>query len=182
MLSEKKFLRSRSSRTILVVVSILFLIGMASVWAFSQPKSVSSWGMANVAPAGLVRTAIAQNYLAVPREKPLDESQIKVLKVPGIGAGNLYVIDFNTPQLCGSGGCLYAVYTQHARLVLSLLLNPKLPKGTSLFSISEETRNGFSCLVIAQSTVDDAAVEERRYCYEGAGFTLINSSVTKGGA
>lgn len=181
MLYNLKFIRPRASKTIFIVAFLFFLIGMASVWALIQTKSVSLWGTVNVAPVGLVRAAKAENYLILPKAKPLDESQIKVLKVPSQGAETLYVLDFNTPQLCGSGGCLYAVYTEKGKAVLSLLLDPNLPKGTFLFSISEETRNEFSCLAIAQSTQKEDTVTHSRYCYEGTGFVLVNSSITKGG-
>lgn len=122
-----------------------------------------------------------QNYLILKTQKPLDENQIKALKVPDKGAGNFYLIDFNSQHLCGTGGCLYAIYTQKGQLVLRLLLNPHLPKRTPLFSISEQTRNGVPCLSVAQATGEENIVSRRRYCYEGSGFTLVNSSMTKGG-
>lgn len=182
MLSQLKFLRLRALKIILAVAFILFLVVLSFVWALTQPKSVSSWGSANsVPPAEVVRAALAQNYLPLKTQKPLAENQIKALKVPSLGAETLYVIDFNSPQLCGTGGCLYAVYTQQGRSVLRLLLNPKLPNKTPLFAVSEQTRNGFYCLVIAQSTGEEDTVSRSRYCYEGTGFTLVNSSITKGG-
>lgn len=178
-----KFFNRKAQTIILVAVSISLLVGFGSLWALSQPKQMTSWTGANqVVPERVLAAAIQQNYNKAKSEKPLHKNQIKALKVPSRGEGNLYVIDFNTPQLCGAGGCLYAVYTQQVRSVLSLLLNPNLPKGTSLLSISEEIRNGFSCLVIAQSTKKENTVSRGLYCYEGAGFALVNSSVTQGGA
>lgn len=182
MLSRLKFIRLRALKIISAVAFILFLIIFSSLWALTQPKSVSFWGGANaVAPAEVVRVALMQNYLPLKTQKPLDENQLKALKVPSLGAGTLYVIDFNSPQLCGTGGCLYAVYTQQGRSVLRLLLNPNLPNKTPLFSVSEQSRNGFYCLVVAQSTGKEDTVSRSRYCYEGTGFTLVNSSITKGG-
>ena len=182
MLSRLKFFRLRVLKIIIAVAFILFLIIFSYLWALTQPKSVSSWGSANsVAPVEVVRAALAQNYLPLKTQKPLDENQIKALKVPSLGAETLYVIDFNSPQLCGNGGCLYAVYTQQGKSVMRLLLNPKLPNKTPLFAVSEQTRNGFYCLVVAQSTGEEDTVSRGRYCYEGTGFTLVNSSITKGG-
>jgi hypothetical protein len=182
MLSRLKFFRLRALKIIIAVAFILFLIIFSYLWALTQPKSVSSWGSANsVAPVEVVRAALAQNYLPLKTQKPLDENQIKALKVPSLGAETLYVIDFNSPQLCGNGGCLYAVYTQQGKSVMRLLLNPKLPNKTPLFAVSEQTRNGFYCLVVAQSTGEEDTVSRGRYCYEGTGFTLVNSSITKGG-
>lgn|ERR671932_469755 len=182
MLSRLKFFRLRALKIIIAVAFILFLIIFSYLWALTQPKSVSSWGSANsVAPVEVVRAALAQNYLPLKTQKPLDENQVKALKVPSLGAETLYVIDFNSPQLCGNGGCLYAVYTQQGKSVLRLLLNPKLPNKTPLFAVSEQTRNGFYCLVVAQSTGEEDTVSRGRYCYEGTGFTLVNSSITKGG-
>ena len=182
MLSRLKFFRLRALKIIIAVAFILFLIIFSFLWALTQPKSVISWGSANsVAPVKVVRAALAQNYLPLKTQKPLDENQVKALKVPSLGAETLYVIDFNSPQLCGNGGCLYAVYTQQGKSVMRLLLNPKLPNKTPLFAVSEQTRNGFYCLVVAQSTGEEDTVSRGRYCYEGTGFTLVNSSITKGG-
>ena len=176
------FIHSRTSQIIIALVSILFVLVLGFIWVLNQPKSASSWGRANqIAPVRLVQMAVQQNYLILKNQKLLDENQIKALKVPDKGAGNFYLIDFNSQQLCGSGGCLYAVYTQKGQLVLRLLLNPHLPNKTPLFSLSEQTRNGVPCLLIAQSTGEENIVSRRRYCYEGSGFTLVNSSMTKGG-
>lgn len=180
-LSKLNFIHSRASKIIVALVSLLFVFVFGFIWALSQPKSVSSWEPANqIASVSLIRMAVQENYLTPKNQKPLDENQIKALKVPDKGAGNFYVIDFNSQQLCGSGGCLYAVYTQKGQLVLRLLLNPRLPKKTPLFSISEQTWNGVPCLSIAQSTGEENIISRRRYCYEGSGFTLVNSSMTKG--
>lgn len=180
--NQLKIFPSITSKIVIASVSVFFIIGFVSVLAFSLNESLISWEEVGVAPSALVRTAVRQNYLGFKTEKPLEPNQIKVLKVPNQGAGNLYAIDFNTPHLCGSGGCLYAVYTPEGSSVLSLLLNPKLPKGTPLFSISKQTRNGFPCLAIAQPLGEEETVSRSHYCYEGRGFALVNSSVTKGGA
>lgn len=180
---EKKFLRSRTSKIIFGIVSVFLVVLLGGFWTLSQPKSVTSWVKASsVVPASLVRTALAQNYQPLKNQLPLDENQLKALKVPDRGAGNLYVIDFNSSQLCGTAGCLYVAYTQQGKPVLKALLNPQLPKETPLFSVSEQVRNGFSCLEIAQSTGKQNTISRHRYCYEGTGFTLVNSSITKGDA
>lgn len=177
-----KFCNRKAQTIILVIVFLTLLVGLCFLKA-NPPKQTASWAGANqVVPERVLAVAIRQNYNKSKSEKPLDKNQIKALKVPSRGGDNLYVIDFNTPLLCGAGGCLYAVYTQQGKLVMSLLLNPNLPKETSLFSLSEETRNEFPCLMIAQPTGEEYTVSRGRYCYEGAGFTLVNSSVTKGGA
>jgi hypothetical protein len=181
-LSKMNLIHSRASQIIVALVSLLFVFVLGSIWVLNPPKSVSSWGRANqIAPVSLVRMAVQQNYLILKTQKPLDENQIKALKVPDKGAGNFYLIDFNSQHLCGTGGCLYAIYTQKGQLVLRLLLNPHFPKRTPLFSISEQTRNGVPCLSVAQATGEENIVSRRRYCYEGSGFTLVNSSMTKGG-
>lgn len=181
MLLRFKFLQGRAQRIIFLAVFICLLIGFSSLWVLSQPKQAISWKRANqVVPERVLAAAVKQNYVRTKSEKPLDANQIKALKVPSLGKETLYIIDFNTPHLCGAGGCLYAVYTEKNQLVLSLLLNPNLPNGTSLFSISEQARNGFSCLVVAQSTGEENTVARSRYCYEGTGFTLVNSSTEEG--
>src|SRR3569832_2374466 len=108
MFSRLKFFRLRALKIIIAVAFILFFFFFCSFCVLTQPKSVSSWGSANsVAPVEVVRAALAQNYLPLKTQKPLDENQIKALKVPSLGAETLYVIDINSPQQKEKNGCLY---------------------------------------------------------------------------
>lgn len=125
----------------------------------------------------LLQTALQQNISVSSDKTAIDEKKVLILPIPSSGKGKLYIFDFNTAKLCGSGGCLYAVYTQSGKSVLSLLLDSRLPKGVSLFELDEGTRNGFNCLVVAQS--NNEGVLRNRYCYEGRGFAKVNSWITK---
>ncbi|MBD1921770.1 hypothetical protein H6F77_11775 [Microcoleus sp. FACHB-831] len=181
MFSRSKLPATGVQRIIFVAVAICLLIGLGSLWALSQNEQATSWVRANqVVPDRVLAAAVQENYTRAESEKPLNTNQIKAFKVPSLEKDNLYIIDFNTPQLCGKGGCLYSVYTDGSRLTLSLMLNPNLPKAISLFSISEQARNGFPCLVIAQSAGKENTVFHSRYCYEGTGFTLVNFSNGEG--
>lgn len=182
MISRRRFFQSKFSIIAIIAVTLLGLLGLTTL-VLSQSREDLDWKPANsVAPAALVSTALQQNYLENQSKTPLYKNQIKVLKIHSRGAGNVYIFDFNTPQLCGSAGCLYAVYTEDGKSVLSLLLNTQLPQKVLLFSVSEQTRNGFPCLEIAQPTKEQSMISQSQYCYEGTGFVLVNSSVISGGA
>jgi hypothetical protein len=181
MFSRFKLPARGVQRIIFVAIPICLLISLGFIWVFSQNQQATSWVRADqVVPERVLAAAVQQNYVRIKSEKPLDTKQVKAFKIPSLEKDNLYIIDFNTPHLCGVGGCLYSVYTEKSRLVLSLILNPNLPKAISLFSIYEQARNGFPCLVITQSTGKENTVFRSRYCYEGTGFTLVNFSNDEG--
>lgn len=144
----------------------LFVVTALFVKATSSKKGGQSltWTDArDIAPASLIERALRQNSIG-----GVEAKSIKVLQVPSHGAGKLYIFDFQSPQLCGVGGCIYPVYQESGRLVLSVIANPNLPKGEVLIRADDTVRNGFSCLVITQSTSTEGMVSRSHYCYQGA--------------
>lgn len=130
----------------------------------------------NIVPASLIKSALRENSTG-----DVEAKSIKVLQLPSQGAGKLYIFDFQSPQLCGTGGCVYPVYQQSGKLLLSLIANPNLPKGEVLIRPDDTVRNGFSCLVITQTTSIEGMVSRSQYCYQGKGFFKFNEALTKVG-
>lgn len=128
----------------------------------------------NILPASLIKRALRENSTS-----DVEAKSIKVLQVPSQGAGKLYIFDFQSPQLCGANGCVYPVYQESGKLVLSVIVNPNLPKGEVLIRADNTVQNGFSCLVITQTTSIEGMVSRSQYCYQGAGFVKLNEALTK---
>ncbi|MBW4628995.1 MAG: histidine kinase [Brasilonema octagenarum HA4186-MV1] len=154
----------------LFVVPALFFRVISSR---NRDRSLTWTAAQDIAPASLIQTAISQNSTG-----GVDAKKVKVLQVPNQGKGALYIFDFQSPQLCGAGGCLYAVYHESGSLLLNAIANPKLPKGEALFKVDDVVRNGFSCLVITQTTTTPLMVSRTQYCYQGTGFVRVYEELT----
>ncbi|MBD0362472.1 MAG: hypothetical protein ICV55_06805 [Coleofasciculus sp. C3-bin4] len=119
-----------------------------------------------VAPNSLIRQAISDNYLT-------SNGTIfpQVLKLNG--EKELYIFDFNTRELCGAMGCLYAVYTREGKRVLSVYLKSGFPnKKMKLFS-ADGVENKFPCLLTKQFDEAHQKIVATRYCYQGNGLVAV---------
>ncbi len=156
---------------------VLFVVSALLVKETSSTNSVRPWTDAqHIAPVSLIERALRQNSMS-----GVEAKSIKVLQVPSHGAGKLYIFDFQSPQLCGAGGCIYPVYQESGKLVLSVIANPNLPKGEMLIRADDTVQNGFPCLVITQSAHTEGMVSRFQYCYQGAGFVKFNEALTEVG-
>lgn len=169
-------LKSPYQHTILALVCIgLFVIpAIISRLTGTKQNDLSNWKSASmIVPASLIQKAVSQNSNA----SNIDLDKIKALKF-NRGKGGLYLFDFNSPQLCGAGGCLYAVYRETGEKLLSLLANPNLPKGETLFMMDDAVENGLPCLIITQAATAPGTVLRSQYCYKGQGFMRVNEALT----
>ncbi len=119
-----------------------------------------------VAPDSLRRQAISDNYLT-------SNGTIfpQVLKLNG--EKQLYIFDFNTKELCGAMGCLYAVYTREGQQVLSVYLKSGFPnKKIKLFS-ADGVKNKFPCLLTRQFDGTNQKIVATRYCYQSNGLVPV---------
>jgi len=142
---------------ILILLITIFGLALGLLARPSSQDFVDAW---SVAPWTLIKKAMHENYAAV-------NGQIIRPKALNFTAEqDLYVFDFNTPNLCGIRGCLYAVYTGERQRVLSLYLRVNLPKSVKLFS-TEGKQNGYPCLAITQFQLKTKRLVQTRYCYQG---------------
>lgn len=174
----RKFLvlKSPYQHTILALVCIgMFVIpAIISRLTGTKHNELSNWKPASfIVPASLIQKAVSQNSNA----NNIDIDKIKALKF-NRGKGGLYLFDFNSLQLCGAGGCLYAVYRETGEKLLSLLVNPNLPKGETLFRLDDAVENGLPCLIITQAATTPQTVLRSQYCYKGQGFIRVNEALT----
>ncbi|MCV3215621.1 hypothetical protein OGM63_19240 [Plectonema radiosum NIES-515] len=173
-------IKSVKHQTILAIGCIaLFVVPALLMKATSlknDGKTLTWTDTQNIVPASLIKRALRENSIG-----DVEAKSIKVLQVPSQGAGKLYIFDFQSPQLCGAVGCVYPVYQESGKLLLSVIANPNLPKGEVLIRADNTVQNGFSCLVITQTTSIEGMVSRSQYCYQGAGFVKLNEALTKMG-
>ncbi len=169
-----KLLSSKPKTSIAVFGAINLLLLCLFTLLNSSTQVNTEWESAVLTVPNDVLEIAINDYFSHSRSIP--KNQFKALKIAGDDNHNLYFIDFNSKELCGSGGCLYVLYDAHGKQFLKLLLNRNLPKNTNLVSILNEAKNGFPCLGITQSVERRNATSHTTYCYEGTGFVKINTS------
>jgi hypothetical protein len=162
------------------------LIFFISVFAFVasflitylSPNSklkLTGWQNAeNLAPKPLLKTVLSQKLI-----RNLDISSIKVLKIPSRSAGNLYIFDYRSSQLCGAGGCLYSIYNESGNILLEFLANPYLPPKENLIQATDIDNSGFPCLIITQPTSKVNVVSRTRYCHHKDKYIRLNQAFTE---
>jgi hypothetical protein len=94
-------------------------------------------------------------------------------------AGRLTLFNFNTPNLCGALGCLYAGYwlreNQPAVEVFQNYLNPNLPANKPLFQVGENRGQALPCLEVLQMESD--RLRQLNYCFNGDRYQLADSQL-----
>ena len=159
---------SRQAQICLVVCIILpflFTVGLLA----ESPNSQDFAEAHRVAPSVLINKVIAENYASTNPITP------KALKIDG--ENSIYIFDFNTPDLCGVGGCLYVGYVPDGTRFLSLYLK-ELPKNVKLVSASG-VENHYPCLAISQADSKNRIVKIR-YCYQGGKMISVFRQLVEG--
>ncbi len=129
-------------------------------------------------------TAVPETVLeqVVQTNTELDMAQAKenllVWTVDG-KEGKLTLFNFNTPNLCGALGCLYAGYwlreKQPATEVFQTYLNPNLPANKPLFQVGENRGQALPCLEVLQMEGD--RLRQSNYCFNGDRYQLADSQL-----
>lgn len=157
-----------------LLLSALLLNGCSSTLA-SVPLS---WKQADTVPSALWQLVVAENT-SLPANSL---SNAKVASFPTQEQQQVYIFNYNSPNICGEIGCLYVAYLQQGQSsyeqVLSLYLKPFLPAKQSLFSISAEPHTSSSpCLEVKQ--VEDNNIQNLTYCFDGKVYQPVKSFYTK---
>jgi hypothetical protein len=175
------FYRNLLNLLILILIGLLLtvfvVLGLREFW--STNAETPQWQSASsVVPKTLLEKVIAQNSYSSSTESPLNISLVKAMILEQ--QNPFYVFEFNTPKLCGTYGCLYAVYSQQGesyQSVLSLYLNRNLPPSTPLINLKDALSGGKPCLVINQEVPNSNQVLSFLYCEEGIEYQLVNESL-----
>ncbi|NJN12827.1 MAG: histidine kinase [Richelia sp. RM2_1_2] len=155
-----------------IFVAVMIFTVSALHTSLSKNNPRLTWESAEtVAPQSLLKQVLSQKST-----RPTDISSIKVMRISSQGAGNLYIFDYDSPQLCGVGGCLYSVYDIHGKAVLEFIANPYLPPKEKLVQVSETVNQGFPCLNITQSTDTDKLLSQTEFCYQKGKYIRLNNN------
>lgn len=160
-------------------LGIFLLIGTLLLNSCSSSNGASlNWSNTNSVDKALLQSAISQNT-SLPPDKA---ANILVASVKSKSKDEcLYVFNYNSADTCGFLGCLYAVYLdnrKHAvQQVMSVYLQPNLPQGEQLISVSSDTPDSASlpCLDVRQVSEKDTLLHVT-YCFNGSSYQPVKSA------
>ncbi len=166
------FYKIRLSKSQAIILIIMALTVSTLYQSLLKNHSITSWKNADeVVPKPLLKKVVTKQST-----RYLDISSIKVMRIPPQGAGNLYLFDYGSPQLCGAAGCLYSVYNFDGKTLLEFIANPKLPKSQKLIKVGENVNQGFPCLNITQITDTNKLLSQTEFCYQNGHYVRLNKS------
>ncbi|MBD2694165.1 hypothetical protein [Anabaena catenula] len=97
----------------------------------------------------------------------------------GVKDGNFKLFNFNTPEVCGVLGCLYAGYwfkpNQPITQVFLSYLNPNLPPGKQLLAIGETRNQSLPCIKVLQT--ENQQLRQLNYCFNGNRYQVADSQL-----
>lgn len=167
----------------LLVSSLIGLTGC------STPNAEVPWQKASeVVPQAVLVEAITQNT-SVDRKVSQIEQSMQAWEVPG-NDGKLVVLDFNTPDLCGTLGCLYVGVwirdNQPPAQVFATYLDPNLPENQVLFAVLHPSdrpsqQQALPCLKVMQLKPDAAGatqeLQQISFCFDGQQYRVVDGTL-----
>ncbi|MBD2295034.1 hypothetical protein H6G06_16475 [Anabaena sphaerica FACHB-251] len=97
----------------------------------------------------------------------------------GVKDGNFRLFNFNTPEVCGALGCLYAGYwfksNQQITQVFLTYLNPNLPPGKQLLAVGETRNQSLPCMRVLQT--EKQQLRQLNYCFNGNRYQVADSQL-----
>ena len=159
-----------------LLITSLFLSGCSNDNSLGASLN---WQNANAVPKSLLLSATTQNTT-------LPSTQIdgiKVAVIPITGNKHLYIFNFNSPNLCGELGCLYAGYLSNAqgsKQVLNLYLQPNVLPGKNLITLINDSNNSLSlpCLDV-QQVINNTTLQKLIYCFDGNDYQPVENTLIK---
>ncbi|RUT04056.1 hypothetical protein DSM106972_049700 [Dulcicalothrix desertica PCC 7102] len=160
-----------------LLIASLFLSGCSND---NTSGTSLNWQNTNAVPKSLLLSATTQNTI-------LPSTQINAIKVaviPTREKNNLYIFNFNSPNLCGELGCLYAGYLsdgQGSKQVLNLYLQPNVLPGKHLITlVNDDSKNssGLPCLDV-QQVINNTTVQKLIYCFNGNDYQPVENTLIK---
>jgi hypothetical protein len=140
-------LPKRNQQIVGAVVLLLVSVGISSI-AISRQQPVRFLLARRVVDPSFLEMVIQDNYAGSSQLEP------KVFRRDGF-----LIFDFNSQELCGVAGCLYAAYANGDHLSFYL---KQVPKTVSLFSF--ERQGLANCFVTSQSVAK--GIIRTRYCHQ----------------
>ncbi|NJO64989.1 MAG: histidine kinase [Richelia sp. RM2_1_2] len=176
-----KIYKFKLSKNQAIALLILITVMISTVSALHTSLSKNNYRLTWESAEGIVPQSLLKQVLSQKSTHPTDISSIKVMRISSQGAGNLYLFDYDSPQLCGAAGCLYSVDNESGKVLLQFIANPYLPVAEKLVQVSETVNQGFPCLNITQSTDTDKLLSQTEFCYQQGKYIRLNQDFVSGG-
>jgi hypothetical protein len=160
-----------------LLIASLFLSGCSNDNSLGTSLN---WQNANAVPKSLLLSATTQNT-TLPSTQI---SGIKVAVIPTRGKNHLYIFNFNSPNLCGELGCLYAGYLSNAqgsKQVFNLYLQPNVLPGKHLITLMKDNlknSSGLPCLDV-QQVINNTTLQKLIYCFDGNDYQPVENTLIK---
>ncbi|MFB2773176.1 hypothetical protein ACE1AT_28480 [Pelatocladus sp. BLCC-F211] len=164
---------------IFLLISTLLLNGCSNT---NSAEVGLNWHNVSKIPKSLVNLAVSENTSLL----PVETSSIKVATISTHKKDKrLYLLNFNSSDLCGRLGCLYAGYLSQGQgqysSVMNLYLQPDLPPGKHLINITSDSFTNTSklpCLDIQQVNFNPT-LQEITYCFDGSDYQPVKNTLLK---
>ncbi|MGB3263929.1 MAG: hypothetical protein WBA89_08215 [Microcoleus sp.] len=160
------------------VVLFLLLSMMLGTAGCTASATTISWTPATrLIPVENVQGIVAENSELNPQDSA---SNVLAWAVNG-QAGRLVIFNFNSPGVCGAGGCLYAGYLFRKNVppnrVFASYLNENLPPNKPLLQVVTDPSktSNLPCLQVQQPSQN--GIRQLFYCFNGRQYQLANSSL-----
>lgn len=164
-------LRNKSLTYIAIAVAGLSLVaGFISYRAIAMNETTQPWQ-----PLSELVTAAKLTEIVTESTAPSADREAIAASAVGYEQGDLLLVDFNTPTLCGIGGCALAGYqTSTGKRVLAVYVQRTSPDEPIVEVIDQP---GFSlpCLLVPPDPEDENIFEETdkdTLCYQNGSWSI----------
>ncbi|MTJ55831.1 hypothetical protein FJR38_25785 [Anabaena sp. UHCC 0253] len=161
----------RVGLSIFLLLSVLCGLGGCSLNA-----ATLTWHKAvNLVSSSVVEQVIGENTNLNPQTSVDNTLAVNVAGKDG----NLTIFNFNTPDVCGALGCLYAGYwfkpNQPITQVFLSYLNPTLPPGKQLLAVGENRNQSLPCVKVLQT--EKQQLRQLNFCFNGNRYQVADSQL-----
>ncbi len=138
----------KRNQELVVILAVLFILVQGYFAVMARQQQVRFVSARRTVDPRFLEAVIRENYAGSEHLEP------KVVRRDGF-----LIFDFNSQELCGVAGCLYAAYANGDHLSFYL---KQVPKAVSLFSF--ERQGLANCFVASQSVA--RGIIRTRYCHQ----------------
>lgn len=164
-------------KIIFLSVSLGILIILSSFLGtifLQNNENTPDWQFADeIVPTTIINKAITENSIS-----SIDTKKIKATKFSH-QEDELFIFYFQSKDLRGVAGSLYAVYDNSGEKLLTVIANPNLPAGEKLFQAENTLNNKLFCLNITQSTKNINVVSRSKYCYQNNSLIHVDETLAQ---
>ena len=159
-----------------VVLFLLLSVLLGTAGCTASATTISWTPATRLIPVETVRGIVAENS----ELNPQDSASNVLAWAANKQAGRLVIFNFNSPGVCGAGGCLYAGYLFRKDVtptrVFASYLNDNLPPNRPLIQVVSDPSqtSDLPCLQVQQPSQN--GIRQLFFCFNGRQYQLANSS------